>query len=443
MMKPEQQSHWRVLWIMPPVLLGIVVLMWLAGGKQPPIEAERGEPTRTVRVIEVPQLDLIPIAEGYGPVAPARVWAAVSEVKGRVVEIHPRLRDGEILPEGTELLRIDPVDYELALAQTRAESAELDVQEQNARASLEIEERNLLLARQDLERKRKLVQQGTTSESAVDEAERAMLGARTSVQNLQNTLSLVPAQRQLLDAKAARAERDLEHTLIRAPFNLRVANLTVEADQFVSVGQTLFEGDAVDRVEIEAQMALSSLRRLFLGRPDIKVDLTQFNEKLPELLGFSPLVRLDLGNHVAEWEAELVRFSDEVDAHTRTMGMVVAVDRPFEKIIPGYRPPLSKGMFVQVVLRGKSGGARLVVPRSAVRSGAVYVADWENRLRRRPVEVLFDQGQLSVIADGLEAGERVVISDLVPAVEGMLLQPQVDDDFTASLQTAPASGDGP
>ena len=32
-----------------------------------------------------------------------------------------------------------------------------------------------------------------------------------------------------------------------------------------------------------------------------------------------------------------------------------------------------------------------------------------------------------MIAEGLEAGERVVVSDLVPAVEGMLLQVQTDE----------------
>jgi RND family efflux transporter MFP subunit len=435
-MTTESPSRRRMLLILPPIVLGVLVLMWMAGGKQPPSKTERGEPTRTVRVIEVPRLDLVPIAEGYGPVRPDRVWTAVAQVAGRVVAIHPRLRDGEILPEGKELARIDPVDYELALAQAKAELAELEVQEQNARSSLAIEERNLALARRDLERKRKLVQQGTTSESAADEAERVMLSTRTAVQNMQNTLALIPTQRRLLEAKAARAERDLQHTTIRAPFNLRVANLKIEADQFVSMGQTLFEGDAVERVEIQAQVAMSSLRRLFIGRPDFKVDISRLSEQLPELLGFKPLVRLDLGNHVAEWEAEFVRFSDDVDPETRTMGVVVAVDRPFDKIKPGYRPPLSKGMFVQVVLRGRTQPGRVVVPRSAVRGGAVYLADDENRLRRRPVEVLFGQGTLSVIGAGLAPGERVVVSVLVPAVEGMLLEPRVDEVLTAKLKAA-------
>jgi hypothetical protein len=61
------------------------------------------------------------------------------------------------------------------------------------------------------------------------------------------------------------------------------------------------------------------------------------------------------------------------------------------------------------------------------------VADDDNRLQRRPVEVLFSQGSVSVIAEGLEAGERVVVSDLLPAVEGMLLQVQIDEVLSAEL----------
>jgi len=103
--------------------------------------------------------------------------------------------------------------------------------------------------------------------------------------------------------------------------------------------------------------------------------------------------------------------------------------------------PLSKGMFVQVVLRGKSHRARILVPRSAVRDGTVMVADRDNRLRRRPVKVLFSQGWISAIEKGLTPGERVLVSDLVPAVEGMLLQPTLDAELAAALSSA-AEGDG-
>lgn len=427
--------QWNRWLIIPPVVLGVLVLIWMASSRQPPVQAERGEPTRTVRVIEAPLVQLIPMAEGYGPVKPARIWTAVSQVAGRVTCLHSKLRDGEILPVGTALVRIDPKDYEIQLAQAQAELAELDVQEKNARASLKIEKRNEELAQKELERIRKLLRQGTSSQSAADEKERAMLAYRASVQNLQNTLSLIPAQRSLLESRAALAQRDLEHTVIRAPFDMRVANLQVEADQYVSVGQSLFEGDAVDRVEIKAQVAMSALRRLFIGRPEFKIDVQRLSKEFSNIVNMQPVVQMDLGNHVAQWEAEFVRFADTVDAETRTMGVVVAVDRPFDKIKPGYRPPLSKGMFVKVILRGNYRSQRLVVPRAAVRAGVVYVADENNRLRRRPVQVLFSQGDVSVIDSGLADGERVVVSDLVPAVEGMLLQVQLDQALNQSLKT--------
>jgi RND family efflux transporter MFP subunit len=312
------------------------------------------------------------------------------------------------------------------------------VQESNAQASLTIEERNLNLASQDVERKRNLMQKGTTSRSTVDDAERVMLSTRMAVQTLRNTLALIPTQRSVLVATVDRAQRDLEHSEIRAPFTLRVADLAIEADQYVSVGQSLFEGDDVERVEVEAQFPLSTLRRLFIGRPDLKLDIARLGEQLPEVIGFDPLVRLDLGNYVAEWQAEFVRFSDKVDPQTRTMGVVVAVDRPFDKVRLGYRPPLSKGMFVQVVMRGKSPAPRLVIPRNAVRNGTVYVAGADDRLRRQPVEVLFTQEDYSVIASGLTPGERVVVSDLIPAVSGMLLRPRIDEELSAQLKLAGA-----
>jgi hypothetical protein len=146
-----------------------------------------------------------------------------------------------------------------------------------------------------------------------------------------------------------------------------------------------------------------------------------------------------MGNHIAEWQAEFVRFSDIVDPETRTMGVVVAVDDPFDKIIPGYRPPLSKGMFARVVLSGKISMRRILVPRSAIRAGTVYVVDENSRLRRRAVKILFSQGNISVIEEGLSEGERIVVSDIVPAVDGMLLQVQVDEALSQALQSA---GDG-
>ena len=209
-MNDTRQSRWRALWVLPPLAVGVLVVIFMASGKQPPTMNQSGEPSRSVRIVEAMSVDLVPEAAGYGEVQPGKVWAAVAQVAGRVIDTYPRLRDGELVPAGTLLFRIDPVDYELKLAQANAELAELDVKEQNAKASLAIDQSNLRLAQRESERLSKLSKKGTASQSDVDSAERTMLNARTAVQNTANTLALLPTQRRLLEAKVSQAERDLE-----------------------------------------------------------------------------------------------------------------------------------------------------------------------------------------------------------------------------------------
>ncbi|MES9942493.1 MAG: efflux RND transporter periplasmic adaptor subunit [Candidatus Thiodiazotropha sp. 6PLUC2] len=428
----DKNSNWRKLLFIPPIVIGVGILVLMVGQKQPPETKEVGEPTKLVRVIETPQLELTPVAEGYGTIQPARIWSGVAQVSGRIVELHPRLRNGEIITKDTLLLKIDPVDYELNLAQVTAELAELQVEQNNAKASLSIEERGLKIAQRELERVTKLTAKGTASKSDLDNAERNLLNSRNAVQNVKNNLALLPTKRKVLEAKKIQAERDLGNTSIVAPFNMRVADMAIEIDQYVSKGGTLLVGDEVDRVEVIARFPLSSIRRLFIGR-----ELSEFEmlgENLAQAVALKPLLKLDMGTAIAEWEAEFVRFSDSVDPETRTMGVVVAVDRPFDKVIPGLRPPLSKGMFVQVLLQGKSQADRIVLPRSAIKNGVVYTVDEESRLQRQPVEVLFNQGDISVIANGIKPGQKVVVSDLVPAVTGMLLQTIPDQEISDRLQ---------
>lgn len=435
-MNDKRSSRWRIAWVLPPLALGILAVVMMAGGRQPPAREQAAETRYPVRTIEVQASELVPRAQGYGEVRPAKVWVAVAQVAGRVIEVHPQLRDGEIVPAGTLLLRIDPVDYELQLAQARAELAELDVQEQNARSLLAIDQGNLRVAERERERLASLRKAGTASASDLDSAERALLSARTAVQNTENTLALLPTRRRVLEARAAQAARDLANTAIHAPFDLRVAGLAIEKDQYVGVGQALFQGDAIDRVEIVAQVPLPSLRNLFIGRRETPPSVGELPGRLAEFTGFRPLVRMDLGGRTAEWDAEFVRFSDQVDPQTRTIGVVVAVDDPLRKVVPGQRPPLSKGMFVDVLIRGHVQADRVVVPRSALRNGSLYVVDGDERLAVRPAEVLFHQGALAVIERGVAPGERLVVSDPIPAVAGMPLLAVADDETQRWLDAA-------
>jgi hypothetical protein len=78
---------------------------------------------------------------------------------------------------------------------------------------------------------------------------------------------------------------------------------------------------------------------------------------------------------------------------------------------------------VEVELKGRSLQDRFMVPRSAIHDKKVYICTPENRLEIRPVKVEFYMGDVAVLSEGLKQGENLVLSDLVPAIKGMLLKP--------------------
>lgn len=410
-----------------PVVFGVVIFIFLKSGQQTPLESDNVVAARKVRTMLVQPQDFIPLAQGFGEVQPAQVWKAIAQTSGRILSLHEKLKDGEMIQQGQTLLQIDPVDYQLNLAQAEAQLAELEVQQKNAAALLEIEQRNLVLAEKEFNRLKQLVNKGSVSQSDTDSAERALLNSRSAVQNHQNTLALFPTNRKLLKVKIEQAQRDLDNTRILAPFNLRITGLKIEANQYVSKGEHMFSGDSVDRVEITAQIAMSSLKNLFANGVNLPVDFTRFAGDINQLTGFIPTISLDLGNdQPAQWQARFVRFSDSVDSETRTMGIVVAVDEPLKQVIPGVRPPLSKGMLVEVSIAGHVQPDSIVVPRSALRNGRAYIMDSQKQLQIRDVKTLYNQQQFSVIESGIKAGEQLVLSDIIPAVSGMLLEPVTD-----------------
>ena len=80
------------------------------------------------------------------------------------------------------------------------------------------------------------------------------------------------------------------------------------------------------------------------------------------------------------------------------------------------------------------------MPAAAVHQGRVYLVNADNRLERRPVQVAWSQRDLAVIASGLNPGEQVIIDQLVPAVDGMPLEP-MPDQLAAQKLRAQAVGE--
>ncbi|MEA3436332.1 MAG: biotin/lipoyl-binding protein, partial [Thermodesulfobacteriota bacterium] len=187
-MKNLKRHVGKLLAVLPIALALLIVVTWVAN-KEELQQKEIPESVRTMRVIEVPKTDLIPRAFGFGVAEPGEVWRAMAEVKGRVVEVHPELKSGALISAGEVLIKIDPTEYELAVArleaginQIKAQLLELDVEEQNTRASLTIEQRSLALAEQSLKRKQTAREKKAISGDEVDREERTVLTQRQNIQ---------------------------------------------------------------------------------------------------------------------------------------------------------------------------------------------------------------------------------------------------------------------
>ena len=232
----------------------------------------------------------------------------------------------------------------------------------------------------------------------------------------------------------AAAERDIERTAIVLPFDARIATLAAEREQVASRGQVLIEADGIAIAEVAAQVPVSHMRELVPDADSSGLDIIA--RDLRDLFDIGATVRHP--EVAGVWPARFARVSPTIDPRTRTVGIIVEVDEPYRRAQPGVRPPLFKGMFVEVVLSGRPRES-LVIPRSAVHGGVVYVVEDENRLARRPIEASLVQPSFLAVAKGVGSGDRIVVSDLFPAIEGMLLDP-VDDLAALAALAADATG---
>ncbi|MBU2548768.1 MAG: efflux RND transporter periplasmic adaptor subunit [Proteobacteria bacterium] len=436
----------RRFWFFPPVLIGLAALFLTPLIKSPPQKAESVERAVKVRAIKAPEIAVVSRVVGYGACIPGRTWEAVAEVSGQVVWLSERLKGGHIVAQGTELLRIDDSYYMLALTQARTQLDAMDVKDRTVKALLAVEERNQALLTQDAERKRKLNAQGVLSASEFEETKRLVLRGEATLQNLKNSLALNAAERRVLMIQQAAAELDLRRTVLTAPFDVRLTEVKITQAQYANKGQLLFSADGIRSVEVEARFPIGKGRHLIAGETvaEASENFGPEAEHAPWATKLEAVVRLQTATHTVEWEAKVDRVAGLIDPQTQTMGVVVVVDDPYGKARPGQRPPLVRNTFVEVELRKKPQGKSVVIPASALHEGRVYIADRNNRLEIRPVRTAFIQGGAAVVADGIEADEWVVVSDIIPPQKGMLLGIQEDAKTVKQLvaETGGRKGSG-
>ena len=382
----------------PPVLIvGVsLVLAWLMvlSHESPNVAASADLRTWAEVVVAEPQSLRLSVT-AQGTVEPRMETDLVAEVGGRIVEVATALQAGGFFESGEVLARVDGRDYENALARAKAA---LD------RARSELAVRGKSKKRMD-----SLGGQGLASESNVDDAVNAERIARA---NLAEAVAV-----------HAKAELDLERTTVRAPFDGRVRNRHIGAGQFVMPGARLARIYATDLAEIRLPLSVDDLA--FLDLP------LAYSAASSSIAAPAVQLRADMGVRVGRWSGEIVRTEGVLDPLTRNVVAVAQVEDPFgRRSGDGHgssgtaeTSPLAPGLFVDAEISGRHVDRVFALPAAAYRPGAgLLLVDEEDRLEIRAVEVLRRDARQVFVTEGIEAGERVVISAIESPIAGMKMR---------------------
>ena len=430
-------SRQKVFIILAVVVLaaGVAITRLVIQNRPKPEVVIAPEPRRFVRTMLLKKQDKTFWVKGFGTVRPKKELSIVPEVSGKVVERSPGFRTGGFIKKGDLLFQIDPADYELAIerrkaeiAQLRADIARLRQEEKNHQADLEIAERHLELVSQERERNNRLRRQGVISSGQYDQSQQNFLRQERTVQSIKNVLALLPVQlrqkRAALHASRSelkRAALQLSRTKLVSPFDARVRDTSLDAGDFAAAGQSVGKIYDVSVLEVPVSLPVEDARWVFRRNQG-----AAFPRSQEEVKPFLPTARVSwsqFGEKV-EWRGRVSLVDSGLDESTRALTLVVEIPEPMKNWMPGERPPLFVGMFVEVNIKGVTMPDVFVIPRAALRErDHVYLLD-EGKLRIQKVEVIRKGQDGVVIRNGVNENARIIISAIPDPVSGMRLNDQ-------------------
>jgi membrane fusion protein (multidrug efflux system) len=215
------------------------------------------------------------------------------DISGKIEKVV--VREGQLVNKGDELFEIDPIPFRLAVDQAKATLEQAKTTYNNLGANLKIYDQmvNLMqqsidLKQKDVDRKSTLAKSSFGSQLDLDNASTALVTTRAEAAFVQQQLS--NAKTQLLgdanlpleqfppyyQAKAAlaQAERNLDHTVMRAP----MTGIATQVDQiqlgrFVMAGAPVFSVIDIAQPWVDANLKESDFTHVAVGQQvDIEVD---------------------------------------------------------------------------------------------------------------------------------------------------------------------------
>jgi RND family efflux transporter MFP subunit len=362
---------------------GAMTLMATAPVLEP--SAQKPVPT-TVRIREVKPESVQLKVHSQGSVMPSTESQLIPEVSGRVMWMSPKLVAGGYFTRGEVLARVDEMDYRNT--------------KDRAKATLERAEAEQQHATFEHKRLESLAERKLTSRSQLENSLRARRVADASLQDARVNFE--------------QAQQNVNRTEIRAPFTGLVRSENVDIGQFISRGSPIATLYASDLVEVRLPIADRQLA--FLNIPPT------LRGELPSELQPNVTLSTEYAGQQLVWEGKIVRTEAEIDISSRMVHLVARVPNT------DGQTPLSVGLFVEAEIEGLSAENIVVLPRSALRNNdQVLIVDAEDKLRFRPIDQLRLYQDNVLVRGGLASGDRVCLSPLQTAIDGMVVNPIIED----------------
>ena len=335
------------------------------------------------------------ILDASGYVVARRQATVSAKVTGKVVQVS--IEEGQRVTRDEVIARLDDTNARAAVEQARAQRAQADANLTAARVALD----NALPT---FRRNEQQLAKAVISAQTYDTAKAAYDTARTSVDVAQRTVEVAAAN-------LAYAERNLEDTVVRAPFT---GIVTVKAAQPGEMVSPISAGGGYTRTGIGTIVDMESL--------EIEVDVS---ENFINRVHADQSVTAHL-NAYPDWgvPAHVIAIIPTADRAKATVKVRVGFDARDERILPemGVRVAFLDGATRDAPAEASASSQRaLIVPSSAVQAtgdtGVVYVLN-EDHVERRSVRLGARTSTGQIVLSGLTAGARLATGDLENLTDG-------------------------
>ena len=391
--------------------VAIAVFMMLSFSKPEKITLERPEKIWRVKTIPVKFEQISPEVTVYGRVETPRRASLNAAISADLTKIN--VLEGASVSKGDVLLTLDSSDADLLLNQREADLAEVNalISSEESRykrdkSLLSNEKLLLTLTEKVVTRAKKLDEARLVTRSSLDEAVANQQRQLVTLKRLQydvdehtTRLEGLKARQSGAGAMLQQAKLDVGRTVIRSPFNGRIANLNVSIGDRVRVGDSLLSVYDLDELEVRAQIPSRHLKQVRNG-------LRQ---------GQTAKAKAVLDGNLLLFE--LTRLSGETRQDSG------GIDGLFS--LAGDNPTLALGTFLELSLSLEAQKNVIVVP-----FNALYGLNRVYRIKNGYLESVKisrvgefqdsnGQNQLLIRSEVLRENDEVVVTQLPNAITGL------------------------